>query len=82
MGETKGNVVDVARERVRVELAELNNKIVNLSAFLFSEDFNNKDLSEMMKSLLSKQLDIMQHYALILQERLRIWDLKDEEIKK
>ena len=70
-----------AKQRVEQELAELNEKIVNLTAFLFGGDIVNMDISDHMRFLLRRQLNAMQEYADVLQERLRTWDKTDEEIK-
>lgn len=70
-----------AKQRVEHELAELNEKIVKLTAFLFGNDIVNMDISDNMRYLLRKQLSVMQEYADVLQERLRTWDKTDEEIR-
>ena len=70
-----------AKQRVEQELAELNEKIVNLTAFLFGGDIFNMDIADNMRFLLRRQLNVMQEYAEILQERLRTWDKTDEEIR-
>lgn len=71
-----------AKERVQLELNELNQKIGKLSAFLFgSAIIERKDISKAMKGLLRKQLAQMQDYAQTLQERLAIWDKTDEELR-
>ena len=71
-----------AKERVQVELDELNQKIVKLSAFLFGVVIiEKKDISNAMKGLLKRQLAQMQDYAQTLQERLKIWDKTDEELR-
>ena len=70
-----------AKQRVEQELAELNEKIVKLTAFLFGGDIVNMDISGNMRFLLRRQLNVMQEYADVLQERLRTWDKKDEELK-
>ena len=70
-----------AKQRVEQELAELNEKIVKLTAFLFGSDIVNMDISDHMRFLLRRQLNAMQEYADVLQERLRTWDKTDEEIK-
>lgn len=70
-----------AKQRVEQELAELNEKIVKLTAFLFGDDIVNMDISDNMRFLLRRQLNVMQEYADILQERLRTWDKTDEEIR-
>ena len=70
-----------AKQRVEQELAELNEKIVKLTAFLFGVDIVNMDISDNMRFLLRRQLNVMQEYADVLQERLRTWDKTDEEIR-
>ena len=70
-----------AKQRVEQELAELNEKIVKLTAFLFGGDIFNMDIADNMRFLLRKQLNVMQEYAEVLQERLRTWDKTDEEIR-
>ena len=70
-----------AKQRVEQELAELNEKIVKLTAFLFGGDIVNMDISGNMRFLLRRQLNVMQEYAEVLQERLRTWDKTDEEIR-
>nr|DAG31246.1 MAG TPA: hypothetical protein [Bacteriophage sp.] len=70
-----------AKQRVEQELAELNEKIVKLTAFLFGDDIVNMDIADNMRFLLRRQLNVMQEYADVLQERLRTWDKTDEEIK-
>lgn len=70
-----------AKQRVEQELAELNEKIVKLTAFLFGGDIVNMDISDHMRFLLRRQLNVMQEYADVLQERLRTWDKTDEELK-
>ena len=71
-----------AKQRVEQELAELNEKIVKLTAFIFGGDIVNMDISDHMRFLLRRQLNVMQEYADVLQERLRTWDKTDEELKK
>lgn len=70
-----------AKQRVEQELAELNEKIVKLTAFLFGGEIINMDISNNMRFLLRRQLNTMQEYADVLQERLRTWDKTDEEIR-
>lgn len=71
-----------AKERVQFELDELNQKIMQLSVFLFgSAIIGKKDISNAMKGLLKRQLAQMQDYAQTLQERLEIWDKTDEELR-
>lgn len=69
-----------AKQRVEQELAELNEKIVKLTAFLFGVDIVNMDISENMRYLLRRQLNVMQEYAYVLQDSLRTWDKTDEEL--
>lgn len=70
-----------AKQRVEQELAELNEKIVKLTAFLFGGDIVNMDIADNMRFLMRRQLNVMQEYADVLQERLRTWNKTDEEIK-
>ena len=70
-----------AKQRVEQELAELNEKIVNLTAFLFGGEIVNMNIADNMRFLMRRQLNVMQDYADVLQERLRTWDKTDEEIK-
>ena len=70
-----------AKQRVEQELAELNERILKLTAFLFGGDIVNMDISDHMRFLLRRQLNVMQEYADVLQERLRTWDKTDEELK-
>ena len=70
-----------AKQRVEQELAELNEKIVKLTAFLFGGDIVNMDIADNMRFLLRRQLNVMQEYADVLQERSRTCDKTDEEIK-
>lgn len=69
------------KQRVEQELAELNEKIVKLTVFLFGGDIVNMDISGHMRFLLRRQLNVMQEYANVLQDRLRTWDKTDEEIR-
>lgn len=69
------------KQRVEQELAELNEKIVKLTAFLLGADIVNMDIADNMRFLLRRQLNVMQEYAYVLQERLRTWDKTDEEIR-
>lgn len=73
--------METAKERVQKELEELNDKIVKLAKFLYSESITNSSLSGTMVSLMKKQLYAMQDYANILIERLSIWGKKDAELK-
>lgn len=77
---TEEAVKDHAKARVEQELEELNEKIIKLTAFLFGKKLGEMKLSGRMISAMSEQLDIMQRYARILQERLAIWGKTDEEL--
>lgn len=82
MDETKTQAVDPAKERAEKELEELNEKIVKLSSFLYGKKLVSAGLSFRMKDMLREQLGIMQRYAEILQRRLEIWGMTDEELCK
>ncbi len=71
---------DTAKERVEQELDDLNEKIVKLSAFLYSKKVIEANLSFRMRDLLAEQLRTMQRYAEILQSRLAIWGKTDKEL--
>ena len=73
---------DTAKERVEQELAELNEKIVKLTSFLYSKKIVVAKLSFRMRDMLSEQLRTMQRYAEILQGRLAIWGKTDEELNR
>ena len=70
---------DDAKERVEQELLELNVKIVKLTTFLYSDMPLKANISRRMLSLMRSQLDTMERYAEILQERILIWGLIDEQ---
>jgi len=55
-------------ERLKVEKAELDEKIEKLTAFSDSDKF--KDIDSKQQSLLNIQLKIMESYSQILLERL------------
>lgn len=55
-------------ERLKVEKAELDEKIEKLTAFSNSDKF--KDIDSKQQSLLNIQLKIMESYSQILLERL------------
>lgn len=74
--------MDDAKKRVEEELIALKEKIVKLSDFLFGTKIGSVNVSYRMRSLLRRQLESMQTYAEILQERLRIWGKTDEELRK
>lgn len=69
---------DEAKERVQKELEDLNEKIVKLARFLFSEKA--LVLSEAMRCAMGDQLRTMQEYAKTLIFRIRIWGKTDEEL--
>ena len=64
--------IDAAKERVKAELHELQERIVKLEAFVSSERVN--ALGDKMQALLRQQLDVMCQYMHVLEERLKIWD--------
>lgn len=64
--------VDPAKERVKVELHELRERIVKLEAFINSTAITK--LKGRMQGLLALQLGYMHEYEDVLVERLRIWD--------
>ena len=69
----KGNSTPTTpKERVEIELQELNAKTINLHEFCDSEIFHNKLCSE-AQFLLVTQLKTMQAYSNILTRRLEIW---------
>lgn len=69
-----------AKERVQIELKELNEKIVKLSAFLYSEKAIAEDISYEMRNAMRDQLRYMSDYAIALQHRLFIWGKTDKEL--
>lgn len=69
-----------AKERVQKELEELNEKIVKLSAFLYSEKAIDS-VSWEMRNAMRDQLRHMSDYAICLQHRLAIWGKSDEELR-
>lgn len=84
--ETKTNDVEMvkprklsAKERVQIELNELNEKMSKLSLFLFSEKA--LKLARQMRYVMQEQLRHMQDYAHCLQTRLEIWDKVEDEKK-
>lgn len=64
--------IDPAKERVKVELHELRERIVKLEAFINSTAITK--LKGRMQGLLALQLGYMHEYEDVLEERLRIWD--------
>lgn len=65
-------MTDSAKERVEIELRELEQKAVKLGGFIISDKFNK--LSRRAQDLLSEQFGTMCRYATILRERLEIWE--------
>ena len=63
-----------AKERVKEELSDLCNKITSLTSFLYGTRSLEAKISKEMRNLLEVQLKAMQEYAMILQERLQIWE--------
>jgi hypothetical protein len=59
------------QQRVVTELNELHEKIGKLDAFLMAED--RPRLNEAARELLIRQLDIMQDYRDVLQERIDLF---------
>lgn len=71
---------DGAKERVEAELSDLNAKIVRLTSFIYSDVLLKSNLSYRMIALMKNQLETMARYAEILQDRLSIWDMTDEQL--
>lgn len=70
-----------ARDRVKKEMLDLDEKILKLENFLGKVSTNNapnhekllNSLSGEQKKLLKKQLKVMKTYSHILSKRLKIW---------
>lgn len=62
--------MDTYKERIVIELNELNKKYEDLKTFLSSEMF--ETLSTTSKELLNKQVNVMKEYADILELRLEL----------
>lgn len=62
------------KERVQLELKELKDKILKLTAVLFGDNLMEKGISAEQLRLMEEQLKYMQGYAAILQNRLAHWD--------
>lgn len=71
---------DEAKARVEAELSDLNVKIVKLTTFLYGEMPLKANLSSRMIVLMKNQLETMARYAEILQDRLSIWGMTDEQL--
>ena len=71
---------DEAKERVEAELSALNMRIVKLTTFLYSEMPLKATLSHRMIMLMKNQIETMERYAEILQDRLSIWGMTDEQL--
>ena len=61
-----------AKERVELELKELEERLGKLKTFVLSEIFSN--LSSVQQMLLMSQIDIMMSYANCLHRRLKFWE--------
>lgn len=71
------------KERVQIELKELQTKIDKLSSFALShEKLEKAGITMSMRGLLIAQIRAMREYENILVFRLLIWDEPEEEIKK
>lgn len=66
---------NTAKERVEQELDELNEKIVNLTRFLYGRKITEGVVNPEMLDLLKQQLKNMQAYAETLQNRLMVWGM-------
>lgn len=64
----ENQLLEAHQERVVDELIELNRRAINLTIFRNSDSFNQVDSGEQKR--LIKQLDIMQSYREILNERI------------
>lgn len=71
---------DEAKARVEAELSDLNVKIVKLTTFLYGDMPLKVKLSYRMIELMKRQLETMARYAEILQDRLSIWGMTDEQL--
>lgn len=71
---------DEAKARVEAELSDLNVKIVKLTTFLYGDMPLKANLSRRMIVLMKNQLETMARYAEILQDRLSIWGMTDEQL--
>lgn len=72
MGIDTEAIKDAVKERVEKELAELNEKIVKLAAFLYGAEPSR--ITHTAKRLLVEKLSVMQQYSDILTRRLEVWD--------
>ena len=64
----ENQLIEAHQQRVVDELIELNRRAINLTIFRNSDSFNQVDSEE--QNRLIKQLDIMQSYREILNERI------------
>lgn len=71
---------DDVKAIVATELSDLNAKIVKLATFLYGGMPLKANISRRMIVLMKNQLETMQRYAEILQERISIWGMTDEQI--
>ena len=61
-----------AKERVELELKELEERLEKLKAFVLMKAFAN--LSNVQQMLLMSQIDIMTSYVNCLHRRLKFWE--------
>lgn len=71
---------DEAKEGVETELYDLNMRIIEITKFLYGDILLKSKLSYRMVALMKDQLEIMKRYAEILQDRLAIWGMTDEQL--
>lgn len=66
--------------RVEAELSDINFRIVKLTSFLYGDNLLKSNLSSRMIALMKNQLETMKRYAEILQDRLAIWGMTNEQL--
>ncbi|MEY4760668.1 MAG: hypothetical protein RLZZ200_524 [Pseudomonadota bacterium] len=64
--------IDTPKQRVELELAQLNERLGKLEKFIDSEAFS--ALAVEQSGLLRKQASLMRQYAVVLSDRLGIWN--------
>lgn len=64
--------IDTPKQRVELELAQLNERLGKLEKFIDSESFST--LATEQAGLLRKQASLMRQYATVLSDRLGIWN--------
>jgi len=67
--------MEAYKNRVHVEKVALDQKILGLTVFTESDDFNTLDMHE--RDLLRHQLSVMEVYTDILLARINLWEEKD-----